>query len=162
MKDLKLRNVSKKISSTELKSFMNEFALKLPESYIKFILKNNGGYPEISAYDNPYEDGFTIQCFNRISPVHETILEILEKKEVNSARSTIETHQRLEKNLPDHLYPFGLDVGGNDFCISMKEDDFGAIYRFFMDGTADEPIYITDSFENFVNALEDPAIYDED
>ena len=160
MKDLKLKKVSEKISPIQLKSFMNEFELKLPESYIKFILKNNGGYPEISAYDNPYEDGFIIQCFNRISPVHETILEILEKEEVNSARNTIETHQRLEKNLPTYLYPFGLDVGGNDFCISMKDDDFGAIYRFFMDGTADKPIYITNSFENFVNALKDPDIYE--
>ncbi|GGG23224.1 hypothetical protein GCM10011344_24960 [Dokdonia pacifica] len=53
-------------------------------------------------------------------------------------------------------------AGGGKFCISMREEDFGSIYQVFLDGTADEPIYIMDSFENFINGLEDPSVYEVD
>ena len=160
MKDLKLRKTANSITKEELQAFKTEFNLSLPKSYEDFILKHNGGYPEIAAFDNPYEDGVIIEVSNRISTEDEDFF--ARRGKVYSSRTAIQTHQQLEKNIPEFLYPFGLDAGGGNFCISMREEDFGTIYQFFMDGTAEEPIYVTDSFENFVNALESVDNYEDE
>ncbi|TDQ28611.1 SMI1/KNR4 family protein [Tenacibaculum caenipelagi] len=161
MKDIKITESEKSISLKEFNSFLNEFNLKLPDTYKDFILKHNGGYPKLSAYGNPYEDGFEVDVFlcidmtyNRTNISGDVILP--------SVNDTIDTHQVLENNIPKYLFSFGLDAGGNDFCISMREEDFGAIYAFYMDGTSEEPIFICDSFEEFINGLEDIEKYEED
>lgn len=157
-----MRSSETPISKDEIRELENKYSLKLPESYKEFIMKYNGGYAEISAFDNPYEDGTIISVFCCIR-LEEPELDFLNPiPRLISSKKMIETHQILEKNIPKYLYPFGLDEGGGKFCISMKEEDFGTIYQVFLDGTVDEPVYVTDSFESFINALEDPSIYDED
>ena len=160
MKDIKMYDSESAISIEVLDEFIIKYQLKLPESYKNFILKHNGGYAEICAFDNPNEDGTIVAEFCAIRLELGDFLEELDN--IITVTQLIEDHQHLEKNLPAHLFPFALAEGGGKFCISMNEEDFGTIYLFFMDGTANEPIFVIDSFENFINALEDPAIFEEE
>lgn len=160
MKELILEDKNKDISLDEIKIFLNEFSLKLPKSYVDFIWNHNGGYPSLSAYGNPYEDGVAIEVFCCLDPDYDRKKYIPGK--LISVNDIIDSHQVLEKNLPPYLFPFGLDAGGGYFCISTKKDDFGEIYMFYMDGTCEEPVYLCDSFEEFINNLEDLQIYSEE
>ncbi|WP_299105588.1 SMI1/KNR4 family protein [uncultured Tenacibaculum sp.] len=161
MKELNVSESEKPISKTDLDLFIDSYNLKIPDSYKQFILKNNGGYPEFSAYGNPYEDGFVIDVFSCFDTEYDRYNSSSEVA-LPSVNDTIDTHQVLENNIPKFLFSFGLDEGGNDFCISMRDEDFGTIYAFYMDGTAEEPVFICDSFEQFINGLEDIGKYEED
>ncbi|WP_299132979.1 SMI1/KNR4 family protein [uncultured Tenacibaculum sp.] len=158
MKKIELKLGGIPISKEELEKFIKEFGLKLPNLYKSFILASNGGYPNLSAFGNPYEDGSEVDSFYTITMVDNDKIDDL----VISSRDVIKTHQILEKNLPSHFYPFADDIGGAKFCFSMKNSDFGSVYLVFLDGTADEPIFICDSFEEFINGLENIEIYEED
>lgn len=160
MKDLRLEDSEKPITEEQYKLFLKEFNLKLPDSYKQFILKYNGGYPKISAFGNPYEDGFTVDYLGRIAPEKEGFFETYDS--LSSTRLLIDTHQIEEQNIPKHLYPFGASEGNHTLCISMKDKDFGSIYVYYLDGTAHEPAFLTSSFEQFINALEDSEDYEED
>ncbi|MGB0868176.1 MAG: SMI1/KNR4 family protein [Flavobacteriales bacterium] len=160
MKEVILEDKNKDISLDEIKLFMNEFNLKLPKGYIDFISKQNGGYPSLSAFGNPNEDGVVIECFYCISlneyDYYTNEIQILPSREI------IQIHQIIEQNIPSDLYPFGYDTGGAKFCISTRDEEFGEIYMFYMDGTSEEPVYLCDSFEEFINNLEDLEIYSEE
>ncbi len=158
MKNLKLRQSAEKILPEQLEIFKSEFDLTLPKSYEDFILENNGGYSKLSTYGNPYDGGFEITAFARINLINESILDVLEKDEVFSSRFIIQNHQINEKNIAANFYPFGIDGGGSFYCINM--DDY-SIRKIYLDNST-ESKFVTDSFENFINGLEDPSIYDVD
>lgn len=160
MQEIKLKNSYDSITREEVHQFIDEFNLKLPESYISFILKHNGGYPDLSAFGDPYEDGSDINCFYSIS-LTDYIFDI-DSNIILPSREIIQTHQIDEQNLLKYLYPFADDAGGAEYCLSMREEDFGVVYIFFMDGTSDEPVYLCSSFEELINGLEDSDNYLED
>lgn len=161
MKDLKMRKSGEPITKQELEQFISEFNLKLPKFYEDFILKHNGGYAEITAFGNPYEDGTAIDGFGRISLTDDTYEDLIDDEKISSIREIIQDLQIEENVIPNHLYPFGFDAGGNYFCISMAEEGFGAVCKFYVDGTADEPTPLSASFEEFINGLEDITPYRE-
>lgn len=160
MEKLKLEQSSTSINLLDINKFIDEFSLKLPESYIDFILNNNGGYPNLAAYGNPYEDGSVVDSFYSISLDDYVFKE--DKVTLLPSREIIKTHQILEKNIPSYFYPFADDEGNAKFCISMNEKDFGYIYLVFLDGTSDEPTFICDSFVKFINGLENIEKYEDD
>ena len=55
------------------------------------------------------------------------------------------------KDLPFDIYPFGDGGGGTFLCISMNEENFGKIYKYFWDGSGLQ--YVCDSFEEFIEGL---------
>lgn len=158
MKDIQVSDSALPISKTEYKNFIDGFDLNLPESYKEFIFKHNGGYSRLSSYGNPYDGGFKITAFARISSTDESIIDILGKDEVISSRFIIQTHQINEKNIAKNFYPFGIDGGGSFYCIDTNDH---SIHKVYLDNTT-ESKFVTSSFENFINGLEDPKIYDED
>ncbi|WGH74643.1 SMI1/KNR4 family protein [Tenacibaculum tangerinum] len=158
MKDIKITESAKPVSLDEFNSFINKYNLKLPETYKSFILKYNGGYPKLSAYGNPYEDGSEIDSFYSVTLKDNNEIDDL----IISSRDVIKSHQIMEDNIPSHFYPFADDSGGAKFCLSMRQEDFGKIYLVFLDGTSNEPTLICDSFEEFINGLEDIEKYEED
>ncbi|KAB1160356.1 SMI1/KNR4 family protein [Tenacibaculum aiptasiae] len=160
MKKLKLELSDESIKISDLNIFINEFDLRLPESYIDFILKNNGGYPNLTAYGNPYDDGLIVDSFYSVSLSDYRF----NKDEVAllSSREIIRTHQIIEKNIPPYLYPFADDEGGAKFCLSMKDESFGKVFLVYLDGTYDEPTFISDSFSKFIETLEDVEKYEND
>ena len=58
--------------------------------------------------------------------------------------------------LADHLVPFAVDPGGNFYCFSVREDNFGEIFLFLMD-YYDNPKrsteYLTSSLRDFLAGL---------
>lgn len=158
MKDIKLKESESPISLDELNQFIKEFKLKLPDLYKEFILKANGGYPNLTAFGNPYEDGVEVDSFYSITIEDNNEVDDL----IISSRDVINSHQILESNIPEFFYPFADDTGGAKFCLSMRQEDLGTVYLVFLDGTADEPTLISDSFEQFINGLEDIEKYEED
>lgn len=160
MKEIILRKSGKPLSIIEIENLLEVLKVKLPEKYSRFISDHNGGYPSLSAYGNPYEDGVAIEVFCCLDPDYDRKKYIPGK--LISVNDIIDSHQVLEKNLPSYLFPFGLDAGGGYFCISTKKDEFGEIYMFYMDGTCDEPVYLCESFEEFINNLENLQVYSEE
>ena len=153
MKKVTITDSGEPISDIEYGQFVSEFNLSLPDSYKEFILENNGGYPEESSFDSSEEDGYDINIdnFNRIS-VGDEVFEELEDK-VYSAREAIQDHQISQEDIPSHLYPFALVLGGNNLCISMKNEDFGSIYIYALDGRTPVQRYVASSFEELINGL---------
>ncbi len=124
----------KKISVNDILEFEIKNKLQLPNSYKKFILKNNGGY----TGNLTYEQEFTIGSFYSIKYGESTI------------DNTINILQIIEDTLPPIFIPIADDWGGNIYCISKKD---GKIYLWFHD-TDNEAILICESFEGFVEGLE--------
>ena len=154
MKDLQMDKSGESISETQYNQFINEFSLKLPKLYKQIMLKNNGGYPTLDSYGTPSEDGIRISSWNRISLTDENILDsISEEPKVYSSRTAIQDYQINENIIPKNLYPFALNEGGNDICIDM-EDNF-KIYIYYSDAIDNNLRFISSSFDDFFDALED-------
>lgn len=70
--------------------------MKLPKSYIDFKLKYNGGYPSLSAFGDPYEDGVNIEVFACVNLNYDR--EVYDNDVLISVNDLIDTHQVLENN----------------------------------------------------------------
>lgn len=152
MTNLILEESKDSISVIDLNMFMEEFNLKLPESYIEFILKNNGGYPDKSIfYSENLDLKFDIDFFYSINSSYyvKNVLESLD--DLVTVNEMINNYQIEEKELESFLYPFGQNSGGTTYCISMREIDFGSILLHYWDGS--DLQFITNSFTDFINRL---------
>lgn len=127
----------KNVSLEDINEFQQNYNIKLPESYKQHILINNGGIPK---KDFLKEKEITVSCFYSI------------KYGENKIEDIIKNLQVLEDVLPKNLFPFANDLGGNDFCISLEENNFGKIYIWYHD-TGGEKKFIADSFQEFMNDL---------
>ncbi len=154
MEQLELSHSSTPITEEQFDHFVQEFGLKLPESYKKFMLRHNGGVPNLSLFVDENYDEFPISVFSRISTRHENLDELL--SDIGSIRDTIETHQIEEDNIPKHLYPFGTDLGGSMYCIDMNTQH---ILKFYWDGS--DPRFVATTFLQFINGLEYDPTYDD-
>ncbi|MCB0515658.1 MAG: SMI1/KNR4 family protein, partial [Bacteroidetes bacterium] len=115
--------------------FEKEFNLKLPESYRNVILEYNGGSPE-----KKYINGTDI-LFLPIKYGNYNINKII----------------RLSINfLPKGFFPFGEDLVGATFCISLNKEDYEIIY--LVDETGEIKL-VAESFEDFMNELSDDPDY---
>ncbi|MDH7447688.1 SMI1/KNR4 family protein [Aquimarina sp. 2201CG14-23] len=144
MNTIKISDSAENISAIEFQAFEDEYKLTLPDEYKQFILSKNGGYPDLTLFVNENDDEFVINSFSCIN---------FEDADVVSVNDSILTHQIEEDNIPKYLFPFGLDAGGNDFCISLKKEDYGKIYKFYQDGRSPEMVYVAQSFQVFINGL---------
>lgn len=129
-----------KLSILELEEFEQKFKIKLPQGYKNFILQYNGGQPKPNM-----SFGIRVHMFQSIK-YYETFN--------NTVEDTIEMLQILEQVLPEHLFPFAHDEGGNQLCISLSEDDYGSVYMCYFDYGEPIPIhYLCSSFEEFMNGF---------
>ena len=139
MKKITLKLQEEKITLEYLNSFENTYNFNIPNSYKEFLVENNGGIP----VEKIFWDG-EIECYvphfyslkNGEYPIEEIIKEL---------------HR--EDALPTYFFPFASTGGAGSYAFSMKNEDFGAVYVFHFDGS--EPLKLTDSFEDFINAMEE-------
>lgn len=118
---------------------------KLPDEYADFLLMCNGGKP-----DDCMSGDIVVRQFFSISD--------------EFARS-LEYHHKiytLAGRMPSHIVPIANDNGSNCLCISLGDQDFGAVY--FWDHDGEDPGYenlslINDSFSGFLESL-GPEEYD--
>ncbi|NOQ71995.1 MAG: hypothetical protein GQ574_08335 [Crocinitomix sp.] len=150
MKDLIITNSGDQLSSGDYEKFVNEFDLTLPESYKDLILQNNGGTPTLSSFGDPFNDGYHIEEFGRISLEDEDVLDLLESSLPHSCRMIIQDHQIDDDFLQKKYYSFAVDGGNNFYCIDMENN---GIYKVWHDSDT-QPRLICGSFEEFVNGMD--------
>lgn len=126
----------------------------LPPSYRAFLLRNNGGEPDLDHYpitgmtDNPFGE---IRMFLGIDAAAEH----------DDVEATLDL---LKDSLPQGFLPVGYSSGGDMICVSLNDHDHGAVY--FWDSQAEsEPApwmrsgysnayFVADSFEHFIASLD--------
>jgi len=130
----KFKGSEQELTVAELDTFQQELEITLPQKYIEHILVVNGGKPLEDTFN-----GKRVHYFHSIKygdyPLHEIIEDI---KDV----------------LPDNLFPFAEDEGGNAFCISLSEENNGEIYIWYHDMDDEDKVeFLADSFEDFMKGL---------
>lgn len=146
-----------KIKDEIIMKFEEKFGISLPKDYKEFMLENNGGETEddylFDFYDNVFKKNNTsvVRSFFRLyedkndDVVYddlEKICEIMWKEETLSPKSL----------------PIADDPGSNVIYMSLKEEDYGAIYFANHEYEDSEtgylfPSKISSSFSEFMSCL---------
>ncbi|EGH74623.1 SMI1/KNR4 family protein [Pseudomonas syringae] len=132
-----LENSGANISLKDFYELENLAGGKLPQSFKKFYLKNNGGYIENKRlYGDEYV--YSIHGFESIKGgnpgVEASYLDFIENDESFTG-----------------LIPFAFDEGGNSYLLSLRPDDYGNIYLWLQE--EDEMQKVFDDFESFEKGL---------
>lgn len=107
----------KKVSIDEIRKFEDCKKIKLPNSYVKFILETNGGQPSPNCFDIPEAPGklFAVDLFYGI--------------DVKSSYGDLENAMDLfQGRIPESFIPIGDDPGGNILCLGIVTPYVGKIY----------------------------------
>ncbi len=150
-----ISNTGRKISDAEIKAFEKKNDVNLPESYVKFLLQNNGGTPSPNEFPlvGHREDATDVQVFYRLA----------DGLEVSQLQYNYDFHQ---ENLLGrefvYLFPIGTDSFGDPIYLDLSEERYGAVIFFDMvpiwkEHTAKDLYVIADSFSAFLEML-----YEED
>ncbi|WP_430613033.1 SMI1/KNR4 family protein [Flavobacterium sp. JP2137] len=128
MKKLIITDSEQNITRNDIVEFEKNYHLKLPENYIVFLLKYNGG--EVYDYGSEY-----IQSFNSL------------KYGTLTLEETLYDYCIIEDLLDKDYLPIANGYGGNPITLCLKAgEDYGKIIIFYMD-TTDDPQIIADSLE---------------
>lgn len=103
----------------DLDRIEQKFHVKIPAEVREHCLAYNGGYPEKPVFTDKNGDEYSVDLFipvrdGRKRPMEETLRLLRADDGV----------------IPDWLIPFAEEDGGNLFCFSVRESDFGAIYYY--------------------------------
>ncbi|MBC8884063.1 SMI1/KNR4 family protein [Flavobacterium piscinae] len=126
---LKILDSEKKINDIELLEFENKYNVSIPNNYKTFIKKYNGGFTE----DSEIVDKFLSIQYGIVT-----------------VALIIESHQVIEKNIPNNYLPIALDWSDNPITINLNEGaDNGKIVKFYFD-TDQEPEIVANSLEELL------------
>ncbi|MBB1420133.1 SMI1/KNR4 family protein [Pseudoalteromonas sp. SG44-1] len=139
------------VTREQLEIVFSEVELQFPDSYIEFLLAQNGGGPEVeSAYVcvNDPEYQILINCFYGVSK-SDTRIDLL---------CAWGSHSH---TIPETLCPIADDGIGNQICIGIQKPHFGNMYFWNKDGevdygeevTFDNIEFLAGSFESFINCV---------
>ena len=108
-----------KANKEDLDRIEQKFHVKIPAEVREHCLAYNGGYPEKPVFTDKNGDEYSVDLFipvrdGRKRPMEETLRLLRADDGV----------------IPDWLIPFAEEDGGNLFCFSVRESDFGAIYYY--------------------------------
>lgn len=131
----------------------NSLNIRLPESYRRFLLENNGG--------RPVPDGFHFKGKTRGSSV-DWFLGLLDG-EANDLKTYLRIYR---ERLPPNFFPIACDPGDNLICISVSGADKGSIYFWDYEregepsatGGYSNVIPVADSFHDFIKNLHETKI----
>ena len=133
---MKLTGNSASLSQDEISDVEKSYEVKLPESFINFYLKANGGSPS-----KRYFEEYRIAAFLPVK-----------YGEGNNVESTIEI-LKLADRLPDGFIPFAFDSGGWYFAVDTNKTKYGSIYILPNGMLESDPIFIVASFSEFIEGL---------
>jgi SMI1 / KNR4 family (SUKH-1) len=153
--EIRLQRHNTPASLEDIANYQAEFGLEIPESYKHFLLSTMGGYPEVGCLNVNGRYEYAIGWFYTCKTEDMTTSHSLRGESSNLWQGTLDLREtfdfRIGTNLI-HAIPFACDGGGNIFYIDTQEDN--SIY--FYDNETEKSIRISDSFESFIDALEDP------
>ncbi|MFC9711523.1 SMI1/KNR4 family protein [Paenibacillus sp. NPDC056933] len=134
---------NEKITINDIREFEGEYVLKLPEQYVDFLLRYNGGYPEKSTFKISDEEGESVvNKFYGIGNMKGNLGKVFEV---------------LDGELPEGFISIANDPGGNEICIGTGERYFGEIYFWMHDMESDEEMgnmfFFKSNFNDFLDNL---------
>ncbi len=111
---VKFENSHKKLSMEEIEQFEVKSGVKLTEKYKRFLLKWNGGYPELSIFNISDELGKSVlNVFNGIGDMYDNLEKVIDIYEFRLAKGFI---------------PIADDPAGNVICLGTEEPYYDKIY----------------------------------
>lgn len=145
MKKIEFKTQKPKISINQINSFEQEYSqynIQLPNDYKYFLINNsNGGRPIQRIYwDEKEELELGIAFFYSINEGNYPLNKMIE-------------NIYIDETIPEGYFPFASNGGSGQYVFSMKDSDFGCIYIVYSDSI--EPFKICNSFEEFINRLEE-------
>ncbi|MDN8588361.1 SMI1/KNR4 family protein [Chryseobacterium mucoviscidosis] len=135
--------VNERITINDIREFESKYVLNLPEQYVDFLLKYNGGYLEESTFKISDEEGESvINKFYGIGNMKGNLGKVFEV---------------LDGELPGKFISIANDPGGNEICIGTGEKHFGENYFWIHDMESDEEMenmfFLKSSFNDFFDNL---------
>lgn len=131
-----------KITLENLKAIESHIGFSLPESYRRFLLKNNGGR-------------ITSDAFNTIHNEMESLLHFfygITDKSIYDLKTNYD--QWREKEFPNQYFPIANDVFGNYIVLDLSKDTFYGQVLFWSHDTPElRPVEISRDFESFLKGL---------
>ena len=151
-----------KAKKEDLDRIEQKFHVKIPADVREHCLAYNGGYPEKPIFTDKNGNEYSVDLF---IPVRDGKKRPMEK--------TLELLRADDDVIPDWLIPFAEEDGGNLFCFSVRESDFGAIYYYdhefeYGEDPEEHITWLSEAITAFINALteneddEDDSEDDED
>ncbi|MCL1791108.1 MAG: SMI1/KNR4 family protein [Peptococcaceae bacterium] len=105
---MKFSNSGNKLSLENITEFESKHNIKLPELYIRFLLEQNGGYPERSTFRISSSQGNTVlNVFFGIGDIYDNLDDYLDI---------------YEDRMPSSFIPIADDPGGNVICLGIGGD----------------------------------------
>lgn len=114
---IKMIGIGDELTDEEWEEFERGLPGRLPAAYRDFLIEFNGGHPEPNVVKVPVHEETDVQVFLGVQREFASSC-------IDLTRETLEV--RLD---PSHL-PVARDSGGNVFCLSLSEEDCGAVYYY--------------------------------
>jgi hypothetical protein len=150
---IKITGSSGQLTDREIDYAEKRLGRFIPPAYRKFLLKYNGGHPDLSDFrmagvKNSTMQFGTVKWFLGINIPEETV----------NLDYVLETFQ---DRMPASMFPIARDPGGNLICIAVEGADAGKVFFWDHEYEAedgepptDRNIYIiADSFDQFLDML---------
>jgi hypothetical protein len=119
--NIEFDETGRKLSERSLVAFERKLSVKLPEDYREFLLRTNGGYP---ADDLQFQ---FIEGDRESDSVLGEFYTLAQDSELGTLQEGLETFVNADR-MPPWCLPIADDAFGNQICLSLNQDDFGAIY----------------------------------
>jgi hypothetical protein len=147
---IEIRGAGPPLTEESLTSFERELGTSLPDSYRRFLLRNNGGRPPLE------KDTVDVEGLPGSPTDVQDFFGLGDPIESCDLRWNKET---LCERIPDSLLAIATDSFGSAFCISLKGADRGAVSFCDLQSVAfnyeaDPDFYpVAPDFDSFLNKL---------
>lgn len=136
-----------KAKKEDLDRIEQKFHVKIPKEIREHCLAYNGGYPENPIFTDKNGNEYSVDLF---IPIQDGKKRPMEK--------TLELLRADDDVIPDWLIPFAEEDGGNLFCFSVRESDFGVIYYYdhefeYGEDPEEHITWLAESITAFIDAL---------
>lgn len=103
------------LNENDIERIEKEIGIKLPPEFQSFLLKYNGGKPKPDAvrYSGDYFDFVAFFYGERFR---------------SYASDLIPSVAFYKELIPNHYLPIGESPGGDVYCLSLKNEDYGSVY----------------------------------
>jgi hypothetical protein len=132
--------------SDYLKNLKNILGIEIPNELLSLFSRSNGGSLKFKNYICPNGE----RC-----RFHEFLFVGSDKKPGSFEETIIDLITEM-KIMPNYLIPFGIDEGGDFYCMSIHKNFYGKIYFFwteFYDNPKRAIQYIAPSLDEFINKM---------
>ena len=137
----------KTITREEIDEIEKSLGITLPQELLEHYLKYNGGVPEKPCFYSEESDvEIEIQSFSPLKYSNDDLRTLEEKYVLFKEKSDLMTR----------YLPFANDYGANRICIGLENGKIYVVYMDLGEITDDSVVLLADSFNEFIDGLEEP------